>query len=85
MPILLLAPNRVALKESTVKALAAILIILGLAAAAFAAETITYKYDARGRLIRVSHSGSVNNNVVTNYTYDKADNRNVVTTNGVSP
>ena len=47
--------------------------ILGVAA--YAAETITYTYDARGRLVRVSHSGSVNNNVVTNYTIDKADNR----------
>jgi len=68
-----------------VRALVAILVLIGLAAAAYAAETITYTYDARGRLIQVSHSGSVNNNVVTNYTYDKADNRNVVTTNGVSP
>jgi len=67
------------------KALLALLILVGLAAAAYASETITYTYDARGRLIQVSHSGSVNNNVVTNYSYDKADNRNVVTTNGVSP
>jgi hypothetical protein len=44
----------------------AVLILLG--AAAYAAETITYTYDARGRLIKVSHSGTVNNNVVTNYT-----------------
>ena len=67
------------------KALLALLILVGLAAAAYASETITYTYDARGRLIQVSHSGTVNNNVVTNYSYDKADNRNVVTTNGVSP
>ena len=60
-------------------------LLVGLAAAAYASETITYTYDARGRLIQVSHSGTVNNNVVTNYSYDKADNRNVVTTNGVSP
>jgi YD repeat-containing protein len=52
--------------------------ILGVAA--YAAETITYTYDARGRLVRVSHSGSVNNNVVTNYTIDKADNRTNKTT-----
>ena len=67
------------------RALVAILVLIGLAAAAYASETITYTYDARGRLIQVSHSGTVNNNVVTNYSYDKADNRNVVTTNGVSP
>jgi YD repeat-containing protein len=52
------------------------------AVAAYATETIQYKYDARGRLIQVSHSGTVNNNVVSNYTYDKADNRNTVTTTG---
>lgn len=60
----------------------ALMILLALGAAAYAAETITYSYDARGRLITVSHSGTVNNNVVTNYTYDKADNRNQVTTTG---
>jgi len=43
--------------------------------AASAAETITYTYDARGRLIKVVHSGTVNNNVQACYKYDKADNR----------
>ena len=57
-----------------------LLLVLGVAA--YAAETITYTYDARGRLIRVAHSGSVNNNVVTNYVYDKADNRTTKTTTG---
>jgi predicted lipoprotein with Yx(FWY)xxD motif len=51
-------------------------------ALAMATETITYSYDARGRLIQVARSGTVNNNVVTNYTYDKADNRTVKTTTG---
>ena len=51
-----------------------------LAAAAFAAETITYVYDARGRLVQVKHNGTVNNNVVTNYAIDKADNRTNKTT-----
>jgi hypothetical protein len=59
-------------------------ILLALGAAAYAAETITYTYDGKGRLIQVSHSGTVNNNVVTNYTYDPADNRNNVTTTGAS-
>lgn len=57
------------------RALAIFLTLLFLGVAAYAAETITYTYDARGRLIEVHHSGSVNNNVVTNYTVDKADNR----------
>jgi hypothetical protein len=38
-------------------------------------ETINYTYDAKGRLILVQHSGTVNNNVVANYTFDAADNR----------
>src|SRR5438128_2445131 len=52
------------------------------AAAATASETITYNYDARGRLVQVNHTGTVNNNVVTNYIYDKADNRQTKTTTG---
>jgi YD repeat-containing protein len=57
-----------------------ILLLLGVAA--YAAETITYKYDARGRLVQVNRTGTVNNNVVTNYSYDKADNRTNKTTTG---
>ena len=45
------------------------------AAGALASETITYSYDARGRLVKVERSGTVNNNVTANYSYDKADNR----------
>ncbi|MBV9883491.1 MAG: RHS repeat protein [Sphingomonadaceae bacterium] len=48
-----------------------------------ASETISYSYDARGRLVQVKHSGSVNNNVSATYSYDKAGNRNNV--NVVSP
>ncbi len=40
-----------------------------------ASETVNYTYDAKGRLVKVAHSGTVNNNVVTNYSFDKADNR----------
>ena len=56
---------------------------LAMAAAAYAAETITYAYDARGRLVKIQHSGSVNNNVSTNYQYDRADNRTLKNTTGV--
>ena len=52
------------------------------ASAAMAAETIVYRYDARGRLVRVERSGTVNNNVATNYTFDKADNRTAKSTTG---
>ena len=64
------------------RAIIAILALIILGTAAYAAETITYAYDARGRLKQVAHSGTVNNNVVTNYTYDKADNRTNKTTTG---
>ena len=60
-----------------------IMAAFAVAASAYATETITYTYDARGRLIRVVHSGSVNNNVSANYAYDKGDNRTNV--NVVSP
>ena len=49
--------------------------LLGLSAAAQAAETITYRYDVHGRLVRVERTGTVNNGVNTSYTWDKADNR----------
>lgn len=46
-----------------------------IASAAMAAETIGYSYDARGRLVKVQRSGTVNQGVVTSYVLDKADNR----------
>lgn len=53
---------------------------------ASAAETVTYTYDARGRLIKVVHSGTVNNNNQACYKIDKAGNRtNVKTTVGSLP
>jgi len=63
-----------------------LLVAIGIAtvpALAIASETIVYSYDAKGRLVQVTHSGSVNNGVTTNYTYDRADNRNQVVTTGV--
>jgi uncharacterized protein (DUF697 family) len=54
---------------------AAALGLIGAAIAAYAAETINYSYDARGRLVKVERSGGVNNNVKAEYKYDKADNR----------
>lgn len=53
-----------------------------LALPAYAAETITYTYDARGRVVKVVHTGTVNNNVQTQYTHDKADNRKRVVVTG---
>ena len=65
-----------------IEILAAAGIALAAVAAAHAAETLTYSYDARGRLVRVQHNGSVNANVVTNYSYDKADNRTLKNVTG---
>lgn len=62
------------------------LLILALgSSAAYASETVTYSYDAKGRLVKVVHSGTVNNGVQTTYSHDKADNRTNVTTTGGSP
>ena len=47
-----------------------------------AAETITYSYDARGRLVKVVRTGAVNNNVQVVYTHDKANNRKTVVVTG---
>jgi hypothetical protein len=51
-----------------------------------ASETITYTYDARGRLVAVSH-GSTGPNAGTSasYSYDKGDNRTNVVVIGPSP
>ena len=57
--------------------------VLGLfwAGSAIASETVTYQYDAKGRLVKVIRTGTVNNGVTTEYTHDMADNRtNVKTT-----
>ncbi len=53
---------------------------------ALAAETITYTYDAKGRVIKVVRTGTVNNNVTYDYEHDKADNRKKVkVTNSPNP
>ena len=56
--------------------------ILAIPALAIASETITYSYDAKGRLVKVTRTGDVNNNVVAEYTHDKADNRTEVKVTG---
>jgi YD repeat-containing protein len=46
---------------------------------ALATDTVSYVYDARGRLVQVRHSGTApNNGVSATYTYDRADNRTSV-------
>jgi uncharacterized protein RhaS with RHS repeats len=51
-------------------------------ALAMATETVNYSYDAKGRLVQVARTGTINNGVTTNYTYDHADNRTNKTTTG---
>jgi len=51
---------------------------------ASATETVTYTYDAKGRLVKVVHTGTVNNNLTTTYGHDRADNRMSVKTTGAS-
>ena len=48
----------------------------------FASETITYTYDALGRLVKAQNSGAVNNNQVRSFCYDKAGNRIQYVSNG---
>lgn len=58
------------------------IVLVGFGSPASAAETISYQYDARGRLVEVKRAGTVNNNVKVNYTHDKANNRKTVVTTG---
>ena len=61
-------------------------VLLGALSPATAAETVTYTYDAKGRLTKVVRTGSVNNNVTVDYEHDKADNRTrLKTTNSPNP
>jgi len=62
------------------------LCLMATSSSAFASETITYTYDAKGRLVKVVRTGSVNNNVTVEYEHDKADNRTrLKTTNSPNP
>lgn len=56
--------------------------LIAAAGIASASETITYSYDAKGRVVKVQHAGSINNNVVANYSYDRADNRTNLNVSG---
>jgi Bacterial Ig domain len=47
-------------------------------------ETISYSYDAKGRLIQVARSGSINDGSSTAYSYDNADNRKALSVSNSS-
>ena len=57
------------------KRLTLMLAVTMLSTPALASETVTYRYDAKGRLVEAAHSGSVNNGVSATYQFGKADNR----------
>lgn len=59
-------------------------VTISLPIAAHAAETTAYNYDAKGRLVAVSKTGSANNGVTVAYSYDRADNRTNVVVNGAT-
>lgn len=62
-------------RKTGVSVLATIVAAALIGGTASANETITYTYDAKGRVVKVERAGTVNNNVKSEYTYDKADNR----------
>lgn len=71
------------------KALSAAVVLMLAGSAVLADETVTYTYDARGRLVKVEYSDTVTNNlgtrndgVTTEYQYDDADNRTQKKTTG---
>lgn len=49
---------------------------------ALSQETVTYSYDAKGRVTNVTRSGGPANGVATTFQYDAADNRQNVTVTG---
>jgi YD repeat-containing protein len=53
--------------------------------AADAAETISYRYDAKGRLVEVKHAGGPAGGATATYGYDPADNRTLHTVTGANP
>jgi RHS Repeat len=57
--------------------------VIALAGAAEASETTTYAYDALGRLVATSSTGTVNNGVATGIAYDPAGNRSSYSVSGV--
>jgi hypothetical protein len=56
--------------------------VIAVSAPSLAAETTTYSYDAKGRLIQVVKSGGPVSGTVTTYEHDKASNRKRVQTAG---
>ena len=60
------------------------LLIAVIAVPGWGSETITYSYDAKGRLVKTVRTGSINNGLTTEVSHDKADNRSRVKVAGAS-
>ena len=60
------------------------MVVVGTNMPAHAAESIEYKYDARGRLVKVVRSGASHNGATTDYQHDRAQNRTRVVTSGAA-
>lgn len=56
-------------------AVVAPILVAALSGTAHANETVTYTYDALGRLVSTSTTGTINNGVAVATTYDSTDNR----------
>lgn len=67
--------SRNARGHSPLDVAAAAVLLLAAPLPSSAAETVTYRYDALGRLISTQSAGSVNNNQAHSLCFDKADNR----------
>ena len=61
---------------------AAVVAIACGATQALAGEQITYHYDARGRVVGVTNTGTVNSGMNATYTLDDRDNRTAVAVTG---
>jgi uncharacterized protein RhaS with RHS repeats len=65
--------------------LAILVLTLGVQRSACAAETITYTYDANGRLVQAQTTGGRANGVTETYQFDAADNQTSRVTVGAPP
>jgi len=62
----------------------AMLMAILLSSSAVAQETVTYRYDALGRLVKVEHAGGRNEDVAVDLAYDPANNRQTYVVTGQS-
>ncbi len=70
--------------KRTIKRFIAALYVCGLSlpSLASASETQGYTYDAKGRLVKVERTGTINSGVDSAYEYDKAGSRTRVKVTG---